>query len=76
MAHERIRQHSIEAARALKDGATRNDMLDRLAADPQFGVSFADMASALDATRFVGRAPEQVEEFPRRNAGAASGKER
>jgi adenylosuccinate lyase len=63
VAHERIRQHSIEAARALKNGATRNDMLDRLAADPQFGVSFADMASALDATRFVGRAPEQVEEF-------------
>ena len=31
VAHERIRQHSIEAARALKNGATRNDMLDRLA---------------------------------------------
>jgi adenylosuccinate lyase len=63
VAHERIRQHSIEAARALKNGATRNDMLDRLSADPAFGVSFADMESALDATRFVGRAPEQVDEF-------------
>ena len=31
VAHERIRQHSIEAARAMKNGATRNDMLDRLA---------------------------------------------
>jgi adenylosuccinate lyase len=63
VAHERIRQHSIEAARALKDGAARNDMLDRLAADPAFGVSVSDMESALDPKRFVGRAPEQVDEF-------------
>ncbi len=62
-AHERIRQHSIEAARAMKDGAERNDMLDRLAADPAFGVSFTDLESALDPNRFVGRAPEQVDEF-------------
>ena len=38
-------------------------MLDRLSADPAFGVSIADMESALDPTRFVGRAPEQVDEF-------------
>ncbi len=63
VAHESIRRHSIEAARALKDGAPRNDMLDRLAADPAFGVSVADMESALDAHRFVGRAPQQVDEF-------------
>jgi adenylosuccinate lyase len=63
-AHERIRQHSIEAARALKNGAARNDMLDRLSADPEFGaVSMADMESALEPSRFVGRAPEQVDEF-------------
>jgi adenylosuccinate lyase len=61
--HERIRQHSIEAARALKNGATRNDLLDRLAADPDFGVAVRDLESALDPARFVGRAPEQVEEF-------------
>jgi len=63
VAHERIRQHSIEAARALKNGAPRNDMLDRLSADPEFGVSFSDLESVLDPTRFVGRAPEQVDEF-------------
>ena len=62
-AHERIRQHSIEAARALKNGAEKNDMLDRLAADPAFGVSFADLELALQPSRFVGRAPEQVDEF-------------
>ena len=61
--HEVIRQHSIEAARAMKNGASRNDMLDRLAADASFPVSIADMESALDPSRFVGRAPEQVDEF-------------
>ncbi len=63
VAHERIRQHSIEAARAIKDGAPRNDLLDRLAADPAFGVPLAELNDALDPERFVGRAPEQVDEF-------------
>lgn len=62
-AHERIRQHAIAAARALKDGATRNDLLERLAADPSFGVPLEDLRSALDPKRFVGRAPQQVDEF-------------
>jgi adenylosuccinate lyase len=62
-AHERIRQHSIAAARALKDGAARNDLLERLAADPAFGVPVADLESALDPARFVGRAPQQVDDF-------------
>jgi adenylosuccinate lyase len=61
--HERIRQHSIEAARALKNGASRNDMLQRLADDSQFNVAVADLESALEPMRFVGRAPEQVDEF-------------
>jgi len=61
--HERIRQHSIDAARALKDGAERNDLLARLAADPAFGVPVADLEATLDPNRFVGRAPQQVDEF-------------
>ena len=61
--HERIRQHRIEAARALKNGASRNDMLQRLADDSQFNVAVADLESALEPMRFVGRAPEQVDEF-------------
>ena len=62
-AHERIRQASIAAARALKEGAEHNDMLERLAADPDFGVPLRDLEDALDPRRFVGRAPEQVDEF-------------
>ena len=63
VAHECIRRHSIEAARALKDGAERNDMLDRLAADSEFGVPIGDLEAALEPSRFVGRAPKQVDEF-------------
>jgi adenylosuccinate lyase len=62
-AHECIRQASVAAARALKDGAPRNDMLDRLAADPAFAGAMDDMRAVLDPRRFVGRAPQQVDEF-------------
>ncbi len=62
-AHELIRGHSIAAARAVKDGAPKNDMLERLAADPAFGIGLEDLQAVADPTRFVGRAPEQVDEF-------------
>ena len=62
-AHELIRGHSIAAARAVKDGAAHNDMFERLAADPAFGIPLDDLRSAAEPSRFVGRAPEQVVEF-------------
>jgi adenylosuccinate lyase len=65
VAHETIRRHSIEAARALKNGAEANDLLDRLARDKSFGVKTKDLEGAIDPKRFVGRAPEQVDEFLR-----------
>jgi adenylosuccinate lyase len=64
--HEVIRRHSVEAARAVKGGAPRNDLLERLAGDAEFaalGVSLDDLNAALDPARFVGRAPQQVDEF-------------
>ena len=62
-AHEVIRTHSIAAARAMKHDGSKNDMLDRLARDPAFPVSSADLRDSADPKRFVGRAPEQVDEF-------------
>jgi adenylosuccinate lyase len=38
-------------------------MLERLAADPAFGVSLEDLQAVTDPTRFVGRSPQQVVEF-------------
>lgn len=59
--HERIRQHSHAAAAVVKGQGGRNDLLDRLAADPAFAQ--LDIGKALDPARFVGRAPEQTDEF-------------
>ncbi len=59
--HERIRRHSHAAAAVVKQQGGRNDLLDRLAADPAF--ARVDLVAALDPARFVGRAPQQVDEF-------------
>jgi adenylosuccinate lyase len=59
--HERIRTHSLAAAARLKEGASENDLIDRLRADPSFrGV---DLDALMDPRRFVGRSPEQVDAF-------------
>jgi adenylosuccinate lyase len=58
--HERIRQHSQAAAGHVKEGGD-NDLLHRLAQDPAFsGIELNDFTRARD---FVGRAPEQVDDF-------------
>ncbi len=59
--HERIRQHSQAVTAALKAGADRNDLIDRLRADPAFEA--VDFAAVLQPREFAGRAPEQVDEF-------------
>ena len=40
-----------------------NDMVDRIAADPAFGLTKEEIAAGLVPENFVGRAPQQVEEF-------------
>jgi len=59
--HERIRRHSQAAAAVVKNEGGKNDLLERLAADEAFAA--VDLASALEPRQFVGRAPEQVDEF-------------
>ena len=61
--HERIRIHSQEAARRVKDEGAANDLFERLRSDAAF--AGVDLESALDARNFVGRAPEQVDTFVR-----------
>ncbi len=62
-AHEVIRRHSVAVARAMKVAGARNDLYDRLAADTEFGVPMDDIRAAADPMRFIGRAPQQVDEF-------------
>ena len=59
--HERIRRHSQAAAAVVKQQGGRNDLLERLAADTAFVA--VDLKGALDPATFVGRAPQQVDEF-------------
>lgn len=59
--HERIRQHSQAAAQQVKQHGRRNDLLDRLAADPAF--SRLNLKELVDPQAFIGRAPHQVDEF-------------
>ncbi len=61
--HERIRTHSMDAAYRIKQGDGVNDLLERIAADPAFGMTLAELEEALEPSRYVGRAPEQTEEF-------------
>ncbi len=59
--HERIRRHSQDAARAVKQEGKANDLLDRLAKDAAFAK--VNVTAAMEPSQFVGRAPEQVDEF-------------
>ncbi|MCA8944492.1 MAG: adenylosuccinate lyase [Planctomycetes bacterium] len=61
--HERIRQHSREAARQIKVEGRANPLLELLAADPAFAAVADRFGELLDPRRFVGRAPQQVDAF-------------
>jgi adenylosuccinate lyase len=59
--HERIRRHSQAAARVVKEQGGDNDLIERLKVDAAF--AGIDWGAALDAGKFVGRGPQQVDEF-------------
>ena len=61
--HERIRTHSQEAARRVKEEGADNDLIDRLAGDPAFAAIRDKLPDLADPQRFVGLAPQQVERF-------------
>ena len=61
--HERIRVHSMEAARMVKEEGKPNDLLQRIANDPSFDLSYDDLTSVLRPENYIGRSKEQVEEF-------------
>ncbi|HEX6588370.1 MAG TPA: adenylosuccinate lyase [Longimicrobiales bacterium] len=61
--HERIRQHSVAAGNRIKDEGAENDLIERIAGDGAFGLSRAQIESALDPKLHVGRAAEQVDEM-------------
>ncbi|MEY8395502.1 adenylosuccinate lyase [Lachnospiraceae bacterium 45-P1] len=61
--HERIRELSMEAGKNVKVEGKDNNLLELIAADPSFNLSLEELQRTMDPSRYVGRAPEQVEEF-------------
>lgn len=61
--HERIRQLSLEAGHTVKELGLPNDLMDRIAGDPVFGLTRGELEAHLDPGAYIGRCPEQVEEF-------------
>lgn len=63
--HEKIRVHSIAAGKNVKEEGGKNDLIERILADPSFGLTREDIESSLTPEHYVGRAPQQTEEFIR-----------
>ena len=62
--HERIRVLSQEAGANVKDRGLSNNLIDLIAADPAFSMlSREELTAHLEPARYIGRCPEQVEEF-------------
>ncbi|MCI9547658.1 MAG: adenylosuccinate lyase [Oscillospiraceae bacterium] len=61
--HERIRVHSQEAGRNVKELGLTNDLIDLLAADPMFGLSREELTAHMEPSRYIGRCPQQVDDF-------------
>ena len=63
--HEAIRQHSVAAAREVKEFGRPNDLIERILADGRFGLTREDLDGILVPENFIGIAPIQTEEYLR-----------
>lgn len=61
--HERIRVHSMAASKVVKEEGGDNDLLERIAADPIFGVTMEELEEIMQPEKYVGRASQQTEHF-------------
>ena len=61
--HEKIRVHSMAAGKIVKQDGGENDLLERIANDPAFGVTLEQLKAIMKPELYVGRAPQQTEEF-------------
>ena len=61
--HEKIRQLSMEAGANVKQNGLDNNLLELIAADASFGLTLEDLQANMDPSKYVGRAPLQVENF-------------
>lgn len=61
--HERIRELSMKAGRNVKVEGKENNLLELIAADPEFNMSIEELQKTMEPSKYVGRSKEQVEAF-------------
>lgn len=61
--HERIREHSMAAAKRVKGEGLSNDLIEKIMADDYFKLTKEEILDIIDPLKFIGRAPSQVVEF-------------
>lgn len=61
--HEKIRELSMEAGANVKREGKDNNLLELIAKDPAFNMTQDDLLKTMDPSKYVGRAPLQVEKF-------------
>ena len=61
--HEKIRTLSMEAGRNVKVEGKDNNLLELIAADPEFNLTLEQLRTAMDPSKYVGRSPVQVDAF-------------
>ena len=61
--HEKIRELSMEAGANVKREGKDNNLLELIAKDPAFNMTTEDLQKTMDPSKYVGRAPLQVEKF-------------
>ena len=61
--HEKIRKHSLAAAKMVKEEGMKNDLIERICADPGFGLSLDEVQKVLLPELYTGMAPQQTEQF-------------
>ena len=63
--HEEIRKMSLEAGRVVKEEGGENNLLQLIAQNPMFGMTLEEISAHMDPSLYIGRCPQQVEEFLR-----------
>lgn len=61
--HEKIRTLSMQAGKTVKEEGKDNNLLELIAADPEFNLTLEALQSTMDPAKYVGRAPIQVDKF-------------
>ncbi len=53
----------MEAGKHVKEEGKENNLLELIAADPAFNMTLEELQKSMEPSRYVGRAPRQVDNF-------------